>query len=318
MKLEDVRNVSVIGAGIMGHGIAQTYALGGYQVSINDVSDSLLDNAMGHIRADLDVLVDEALISQDEVNDALCRITTSSDLEKVVCDADFVTEAIIEDSEAKRRLFDQLDVLCPPRTILASNSSSLLISDFASGISRQDKVILTHWFNPPHIVPAVEIIRGRETSDETAELVYALLKKVGKMPVRILKEIPGYLVNRIQMAMIREVWYLWEQGIASPEDIDLAVKGSFGFRLASIGPLLTADMAGIDTYYRVTKYLFPLLNDSDEPPLTIRKMVENGELGAKSGKGFFDHSQEEWNKIIKRRDKEFLRRLKALYQPEKD
>jgi len=318
MKLEDVRNVSVIGAGIMGHGIAQTYALAGYQVSINDVNDSLLDNAMEHIKADLDVLVDDAFISQNEVNNALCRITTTSDLEKAVCDSDFVTEAIIEDSEAKRKLFDQLDVLCPPRTVLASNSSSLLISDFASGIRRRDKVILTHWFNPPHIVPAVEIIRGRETSDETAELVYALLKKVGKMPVRILKEIPGYLVNRIQMAMIREVWYLWEQGIASPEDIDLAVRGSLGFRLASIGPLLTADMAGIDTYYRVTKYLFPLINDSHEPPLTIRKMVEDGQLGAKSGKGVFDHSQEEWNKIIKRRDKEFLRRLKALYRSEKD
>jgi len=313
MRLEDVKNIAIIGAGIMGHGIAQTYALGGYRVSLNDVTDTILNNALNRIRTNLETFAENEFISRDEIDEALSRITTSTDLEKAVGDADFVTEAAVEDIEVKRKLFNELDRRCPPRTILASNSSSLLISDFASGTKRQDRVVLTHWFNPPHIVPVVEIIKGEKTTDATVDLVYALLKKVGKLPVRILKAIPGYLVNRIQMAMIREVWDLWKQGVASPEDIDLAVKGSFGFRLASIGPLLTCDLAGIETWYKVSKYLFPLVSDSHEPPLAIRKMVEAGELGAKTGKGVFNYSQEEWDKIIKQRDKEFLHRLKVLY-----
>jgi len=314
MRLEDVKNMAVIGAGIMGHGIAQTFASGGYRVSLSDVNDTILNNAVNRIRGNLETFARNGFISQDEIGNTLSRITAIPDLQKAVCDADIVIEAVIEDIEVKRKLFNQLDTLCPSRTILASNSSSLLISDFASRTKRQDRVVLTHWINPPHIVPTVEIIKGDKTSDETADLIYALLKKVGKLPVRILKEIPGYLVNRIQLAMLREVWYLWEQGVATPEDIDLAVKGGFGFRLASIGPLLTNDLGGNDTNYRVAKYLFPLINDSHKPPLGLKKMVEAGELGAKTGKGFFDYSHEEWDRIIEQRDREFLQRLKALYR----
>jgi 3-hydroxybutyryl-CoA dehydrogenase len=159
----------------------------------------------------------------------------------------------------------------------------------------------------------VEVIKGHKTSDETADLLYELLEKVGKQPVRILKEIPGYLVNRIQMAMLREVWSLWEQGVATAEDIDRAVKGSFGFRLASIGPLLTNDLGGNDTNYRVARYLLPLINSSQEPPDGLRKMVEAGDLGTKTGRGFFQHNQDEWQGIIAQRDREFLKRLKCLY-----
>ncbi|MEA3253769.1 MAG: 3-hydroxyacyl-CoA dehydrogenase family protein, partial [Chloroflexota bacterium] len=206
MKLKDVKYVAVIGAGIMGHGIAQTFAMGGYQVSLHDIDDAALSNARKRIRANLETFVDNGFISQDKVGETLSRITTTTDLGEAASDADIVIEAVAENIELKRKLFNQLDALCPPKTILASNSSSLLISDFASETGRQDRVVLTHWFNPPHIVPTVEIIKGHETSDETVDLVYALLKKVGKEPVRILKEIPGYLVNRIQLAMMREVW----------------------------------------------------------------------------------------------------------------
>lgn len=318
MQLEDIKNIAVIGAGIMGHGIAQTYAMGGYRLSLNDVNDAILNSALGHIRANLETFAANNFISQGEADNTLSRISVTTDLKKAVQDADFVTEAVVEDIEVKRKLFNQLDALCPSRTIIASNSSGLLISDFGSGTKREDRLVLTHWFNPPHIVPTVEIIRGQKTSDQTVDLVYALLKKVRKLPVRISKEIPGYLVNRIQMAMIREVWYLWEQGIASPEDIDLAVKGSFGFRLPSIGPLLTFDLAGEETVYAVAKYLFPVINDSHEPPLALKKMVEAGELGMKTGKGIFDYSQEEWDRIVKQRDKEFLQRLKTLYWPKEE
>ena len=313
MKLDDVRTITVVGAGIMGHGIAQVFAMGGYRVCLNDVSPEILAKALVRVRENLRIFTENGFITEPEADVAFSRIQTEPDLGASVRDADVVVEAIKEDIELKRALFNRLDALCPERTILASNSSSLLISDFASGTKRQDRVVLTHWYNPPHIVPAVEVIRGVNTSMETADLMYDLLKKVKKLPIRINKEIPGYLLNRIQMALSREAWYLWQAGVASAEDIDLAVKGSLGFRLASIGPLLTSDLGGQDTWCAVSSYLFPLISDAHVPPENYLKMVQAGNLGLKSGKGFYDYTEEEWKAVTEKRDKEFLQRLKNLY-----
>lgn len=313
MRLEDVRSISIIGAGIMGHGIAQVFALGGYDVCLNDAAPDAPDKAMVRIRENLRIFKENEFVTEEEANAAYARISTEADLESSVRNADIVIEAIKEDAALKQELFEKLDAMCPQHTILASNSSSLLISEFASTVKRQDKVVLAHWYNPPHIVPAVEVIRGVGTSNETAELMYDILKKVRKLPVRINKEIPGYLLNRIQMAMVREAWYLWQAGVASAEDIDLAVKGSIGFRLASIGPLLTSDLGGQDTFCAVSKYLFPLISDAHVPPEDYVKMVEAGNLGMKTGKGFYSHTKEEWDAIIEKRDREFLQRLKNLY-----
>ena len=313
MRLEDVRSVAVVGAGIMGHGIAQTLAMAGYNVALNDMNKDFLDAGMARIRVNLDLFVENDFITPGEADAAMARVTAEPDLEKAVADVDIVFEAVKEDIEVKRALFNRLDAICPERTILASNSSALLVSEFASGTSRQDRVLLAHWYNPPHIVPAVEVIRGTYTSDETANLVYDLLKKAKKMPVRINKEIPGYLLNRIQLAMLRECWYLWQAGIASVEDIDIAVKGSLGFRLASIGPLITNDLGGNDTICAIGKYLLPFLSDAHEPPEAYVKMVEEGNFGHKSGKGFYDYTPEQWEEVIAKRDKEFLQRLKTLY-----
>lgn len=313
MKLSEVHRISVVGAGIMGHGIAQTMATGGYDVCLNDISAEVLQGALERVRINLRIFADNGFITSEDAGRALSRISTEPDFQSAVKDADIVIEAVKEDKEVKRKLFNKMGNVCKANAVLASNSSSLLISDFASETSGQDRVVLTHWFNPPHIVPAVEIIRGKFTSDETVDLMYDLLKKVKKLPVRINKEIPGYLLNRIQFAMLREIWYLWREGIASAEDIDLAVKGSLGFRLASIGPLITSDLGGQDTFCAVARYLLPLLDDSRVPPDSYVSMVESGRLGFKTGQGFFDYSKEEWEAIVEKRDKEFLQRLKMLY-----
>ncbi len=313
MRVDDVERIAVVGAGIMGHGIAQTFATAGYEVTLTDANATALEAATPRIAQNLASFVEHGLIDGGEVTGVLARIATIPDLDEAVSDADVVIEAIVEDFEAKRTLFNRLDKVCPDRTVLASNSSSLLISEFAAETTRQDRVILTHWFNPPHIVPTVEIIPGCYTSDETFELIYELHRKAGKLAVRIRKELPGYLVNRIQMAMLREVWSLWEMGVASAEDIDLAVKGSFGFRLASIGPLLTNDLGGNDTNYRVASYLLPLINSDVQPPRAFKELVESGGYGQKTGWGFFTFTQEEWQKVIEKRDREFLQRLKELY-----
>jgi len=317
VQLEDIRNISVIGAGIMGHGIGLTYALGGYRVVLNDTREEILTNAISHIRNELKTFAESGLISQDMIEKTLSRLTTTTDLKEAVKDADFVTEAAVEDVGVKREIFTDLDIFCPEHSILTSNTSSLVMRDFTSQCKRRDKILITHWFNPPHIVPVVEVVRGEETSDETMELVYALLKKVKKLPVKILKEIPGFVVNRIQTGMFREVWSLWQQGIASPEDIDLAVKGSFGFRLAAIGPLETCDLGGLDLWYGIAARLFKVIDDAHQPSEALKKKVEAGELGLKSGKGFFDYSVDYFTKgqdeRVKTRDNKFIQLLKLLY-----
>jgi len=317
VQLKDIKNISIIGAGIMGHGIGLTYALGGYNVALNDRKETILSNAMRHIRNDLKTFAESSLIPQDTIKETLSRLTTTTDLKKAVKDADFVTETIVEEVEVKRKIFTDLDAFCPEHTILASNTSSLVLQDFTSQCRRRNKILITHWFNPPHIVPVVEVVRGEETSDETMELVYALLKKVKKLPVKIFKEIPGFAVNRIQTGMLREVWSLWEQGIASPEDIDLAVKGSFGFRLAAIGPLETCDLGGLDLWYGIAARLFKVIDDAHQPPEALKKKVEAGELGLKSGKGFFDYHIDYFTKgqdeKVKARDGKFIQLLKLLY-----
>ena len=313
MKLEDVRSVTVVGAGIMGHGIAQTMAMAGYDVVLNDVSADALTAGMARARSNLNLFEANGFLTADEAAAAYKRIVPEVDLEKAVANADVVFEAVKEDVDVKRGLFNRLDAICPDRTILASNTSALLLGEFSSGVARQDRVLIAHWWNPPHIVPTVEVVRGAKTSDETFTLVYDLLKKAKKMPVRVNKEIPGHLGNRVQLAMLRECWYMWQAGVASAEDIDICVKGSLGFRLASIGPLITNDLGGNDTICAVGQYLLPFLSGAPEPPEAYVKMVEDGNYGYKTGKGFYDYTPEEWKEVIAKRDSEFLQRLKTLY-----
>lgn len=321
VRLEEIKNIAVVGAGLMGHGIALTYALAGFRVFLNDLNDEILKNAFAHIQENLEIFAENNLIKREAVKETLARITLTSDLEKAVRGADFVTEAIIEERTAKRELFNQLDRLCPPHTIIASNTSSLLISDFGAETKREDKLVITHWFNPPHIVPVVEVVKAEKTSEETVDLVYMLLQRAGKLPVKIFKEIPGFLVNRVQAAAIREVWSLWEQGVASSTDIDLAIKGSFGFRLAGMGPLQICDLGGLDLWYKVGVNLFKVINSSTEPPPALKEKVDRGELGLKTGKGFYDYStsyyQENWDEVVKKRDAQLLQLLKLLYWPSK-
>jgi len=315
MNAQEIRTVAIVGAGIMGHGIAQVFASAGKSVYVMDTHEAALSSVGTRVTRNLAQFVEAGLLQADGVEPIVNRIRTTTSLADAVREADIVFEAAAENPDVKKALFNQLDALCPQHTILASNSSSLLISEFASETQRQDRCILTHWINPPHIVPAVEVIPGRFTSDQTIETVCELLRGVGKVPVRVQKEIPGYLVNRIQMAMFREVWALWGEGIASAEDLDTAVRCSFGFRLPTIGPLLSNDLAGTDTAYTIARRLLPELNAAPEPSSAFGEMIEGGDYGKKTGKGFYERSEEQWQEIIEARDRELLARLKCLYPP---
>jgi 3-hydroxybutyryl-CoA dehydrogenase len=317
MPLEDIKKISVIGAGTMGHGIGLTYALHGYRVALNDLSEAILDNAMSHIRDELKTFVENELTTPDMIKATLSRITTTTDLKEAVKGADFVTEAVWEDVEVKKAVFHDLDILCPEHAILASNTSALLLKDIAAQCQRKDKLVITHWVNPPHLVPLVEVVRGAETSEETVSLAYNLLQKVKKVPVIINREIPGFILNRLQSALIREAWALWQQGVASAEDIDRVMKASLGFRWAAVGPLETADLGGLDIFYKVTSRLFKVISDSHEPPEELKEMVEAGKLGLKSGQGFFNYDvsyfEEGRAESVKARDKKHIQLLKLWY-----
>ena len=321
MKLEEIRTISVLGAGIMGHGIAQSFLMAGYPVCLYDIQGSILEKARAHIKRNLELFLQADLVKREEIEPALKRLATTTDFKRAVKEGDFIVEAAPEKLELKQALFQEVESYSRKDAILASNTSSLTLKEMGKRVKNKERLVITHWFNPPHIVPTVEVVKGEETSDETLETAYQLLKKIKKGPVRINRELPGFLVNRIQIAMVREVFDLYEKGVASAADIDRAVKGSFGFRLASIGPLLTADLGGLDVWLQVCKNLLPQIQSSTEPSRALQNLVSKGHTGIKSGKGFYNYAQDfskaGLDEVVQKRDREFLERLKNLYWSKK-
>lgn len=317
MELSEIKQIAVVGAGLMGHGIAQSFAQKAYSVTLYDLTDSILEQALSQIRSNLETFVEVGLETKERIQKVLSQIRISIDLQDAVKKAHFVIEAAPEDLMLKRSLFEALDRYCLEDAILASNTSTLPIYEIGKSVKRKGRLVITHWFNPPHIVPAVEVVPGEETSKEVLEMTLGLLRKIGKKPIKILKEIPGFLINRIQTAMFREILSLLEQGVATPEDIDEGVKGSFGFRLAVIGPLQTMDMGGLEIIHKGMKYLYPLIDRSVDVQKTLREKVVRDELGLKTGKGFFQYEEKEavaLSRHSKERDKRLLYLLKTLSQ----
>ncbi len=319
--MREINKVAVVGAGIMGHGIAQNFARHGYDTSLYDVDEDILQRAHESIRSNLETFVQAGMEKSDRVDPILARITLTTSLREAVDGADYITEAAPEDFDLKAKIYREMDGYVHGEAILASNTSMLSISGFGGDVEKKGNLIVAHWFNPPHIVPVVELVMGAHTTEDTYRRTHRLLASIGKTPVKVRKEIPGFLVNRIQTAMFREVLSLLEQGVASPEDLDSAVKGSFGLRLGVIGVLETMDLAGLDLMYKGTKYLYPFIDRSLEPQKALVEKVENGQLGAKTGRGFFDYDTEAGSaggdSKIKSRDKKLLEMLRLLYPSRK-
>lgn len=307
MELADIKKVGVVGGGTMGFGIAINFALGGYPTIIRDLSDALLQQSMRNIKSAMNLFVEEELITQTQADDTIRRITTTTDLEDVATQSDFITEVIVERLKDKQVLFNTLDQLCPLHTIIVSNTSGFVMSDIGADVKRQDKIGLTHYFAPPHIVPGVEVAKGPGTSDETYNITYDLLKKVKKIPIRVLKELPGYLLNRIQGAMGREASRLWAEGVATAEEIELGIQSTFGFRMPHEGPFLHYDLAGIWKWpadIRTRRR-----SGSESRDEAVEKISER----MAEGKPWFVDPNK-FDEAVEKRDREYIRRLKELYR----
>ena len=296
-----MNQVGVVGGGTMGFGIAINFAIGGYSTVISDLSDEVLKRSIANIKSALNLFVEEELITREQADDAGDRIKTTTDLAEVAKDSDFITEAIVERSRDKRELFNKLDKLCPRHTILASNTSGLVLSDFGSDVTRQDKLVITHYFTPPHIVPGVEVAKGPGTSDETYDITCDLMERSGKIPIRLRKELPGYLLNRLQDAMRGEALRLWAEGMASAEDIELGVVSTFGFRMPHEGPFRHYDLSGV--------WKWP--EDIRSP-----RSIENEKIRNRLAEGNpWFINPERFDEALEKRDREYIRRLKELYWP---
>jgi len=311
--VEEVQNIAVLGSGTMGHGIAMAFALGGYNVRLYDIDHALLQKAVTLINSHLDSFVENDLATKETKRQALSRIKVTTDLATAINNVNFILEAGPEILKVKQKIFHDVEEICHQDAILASNTSTFLISDIGVLCKRQSNQIIAHWFNPPYIVPLVEVVKGPKTSPETMERTYALLDKVGKKPVRIMKEIAGFVSNRMQIALLREALSIFENGVASIEDIDTVAKSSFGFRSPTIGIFETSDLTGLDIDLTCAQELFPQIESSTEVPQFCKKLVAEGKLGIKTGEGFYKWPKEKIEATIRRRDEQFLQRLKRLY-----
>ncbi|MDP7280913.1 MAG: 3-hydroxyacyl-CoA dehydrogenase family protein [Candidatus Poribacteria bacterium] len=292
MNVDKIQKVAVIGAGLMGHGIAQELAQGGYEVGLNDVTDEALEKAIVRIRDNYAMLEREGLLSQGKGEKAIGLVQTSVDIGVAIDGADLVIEAVVEDLALKLDIFEKLDAWCEPQTILATNSSSYMPSKIAVVTDRPEKVVGMHYFNPPFLMPLVEIIKGDQTSDQTAQIAYDLMVKIGKSPVMVQKEIPGFIGNRIQAAVWREILWLVEEGIATPQDIDTVVKTGLGRRLSVAGPFELTDLTSLAMKQAIMEELLPSLASGQKVPVILKEKVEGGELGIRSGKGFYEWTPE--------------------------
>lgn len=304
-----LKTVAVIGNGIIGHGVAQVFAAAGVGVVMIGRSDESLKAAMAKIRASLGDFAAHGLLAEAGIASALQRIRTSTRLEDAG-PAELVVEAVTEDLPLKLGIFERLDAICPPPAVLAS-SSGQPASALIARVKTPGRVIATHFWYPPQLIPLVEVCGGPATAPEVIAWTCAALKSAGKEPVVIDREIQGFIGNRLQFAMLREAWALWASGAASAEAIDAVVRNSFGRRVAITGPIESADVGGLFTMYHFGRSLMPDLDTAPEPAKRIAELVADGANGYANGRGVYDWKKKDGEALLKARMDELFRWLKV-------
>lgn len=308
-----IRNITVLGAGTMGHGIAETFAMHGYSVSLFETNENMRNSVKGIIRSELDFLAENEMIEKIYIDEILDRITVYSDLKSAVENADYIIEAVPEIMELKQKIFKEMDGYCKKEAIFASNTSSLSLNEMMKYLSeeRKKRMMVCHWYNPPHLMPLAELSYFGNMPEEIFKEVEELYKKAGKQAIKVLKDVPGLVANRIQQGVAREVFSLIEQGVASPADIDTALKFGPAFRYVTTGQLEVADMGGLDIWCVVGDNLLSVMDNSKEANPILREKVKGGKLGLKSGEGFFEYPEDKVNEFKNEFNKRLIIQLKA-------
>jgi 3-hydroxybutyryl-CoA dehydrogenase len=307
-----IRNIAVLGAGTMGHGIAETFAMYGYPVNLYETSEKIRCSVMESIKSELYFASENGLLEKSEIESIINNITLYDDLKSAVENVDYVIEATPEIIELKQILFGEIDRYCNENTIFASNTSSLALNEMMKKVSdaRKEKMMVCHWYNPAHLMPIAELSYFGNMKEETYKKVEQLYHRIGKQTVKVLKDVPGLVANRIQQGVAREVFSLIEMGVASPEDIDTALKFGPAFRYATTGQLEVADMGGLDIWCTVGDNLLSVMDSRNEANPILRQKVSEGKLGLKTGEGFFNYPKEKVEELKNEFNKRLIIQLK--------
>lgn len=289
MNLENLK-IAVIGTGLMAHGIAQEFAQNGYKVQMVGRSQESLTRATDNINNNLKNLLDQNLITNDIIETTKNNLSTILSINEIDKDTNIIIESVLEDLKLKQDLFEDLEKICSKDTIFTSNTSSFKPTLLAEKMKNPERFLNTHYFNPPQLVPLVEIVKGEKTDHKYAEFMHNLYLKIGKKPVTLKKEFPGFIANRLQIAVLREALHIVQEGVADASDVDTVISNSIGRRWAVAGVFEVCELAGLDLFLKISEELQPSLNSSGEPLNILKEKVKNGEFGAKSGQGFYDWS----------------------------
>jgi enoyl-CoA hydratase/3-hydroxyacyl-CoA dehydrogenase len=310
MSMVKIKKVSVLGSGVMGHGIAQISAMAGYHVTIRDIDQAFLDKAMDKIRWSLSKMVEKGKIASSDMQSILSRITTTLSLKDAVADADLIIEAIPEDMRLKKDTFSELDRLADPRTIFASNTSTLPITEIATATSREDRFIGIHFFNPPQLMQLVEVIPGAKTSKDTVSIALEYVKSLRKEPILCRKDVAGFIVNRIFIPLVHEAAWEMLENKASMRAIDAAFKFKLGFPM---GIFELADYTGLDVIYKASKEMLARDNKVLNPCPLVEELYSKGLYGQKSGKGFYEYSKDKYERVeLKQEEAEHYEPLRLI------
>ena len=287
MNLEDIKTIAVIGSGDMGHGIAEIASLAGYQVILNDIKQEFLDKAMNSIKKSMEKLASKGKITQENKDDALSKLSTSLDLKEAVKDVQLIIEAVPEIMELKKEIFKKLDDFSPKESIIASNTSNMSITELAKSTKKPEKVVGLHFFNPVIIMKLVEVIKGKKTSDEVLDLMVEFGKKIKKVPVKVMKDSPGFIVNRVTAPVSILLGKILEEKVEEPAKFDVALKE----KGVAMGPYELADFVGLDIMFHSLEYFKKTLGPDYEAPNWLKEKIKKNELGKKTGKGIYDWSR---------------------------